>query len=166
MVRNLLRKNKKGVSLMVGYVLLIVIAVGLSVAVFSYLRLYLPKEEPKCYDDVSLTIEQASCANQLVDVTLRNRGLFNISGAHIRIGDPGRIAKELLNPSFLFDFGGGVIRDLKPGEEWSPPGKYSYTYPAPASQELEIEPVVFIDNKPILCPKAVVKRIIFCSLSP
>ena len=92
-VRDLSREvNKRGVSLMIGYVLLVVIAIGLSVAVFAYLKLYLPKDEPKCYDDVILSIDDLICVGGEggnISVTLTNRGLFNINGAFIRVGEVG-----------------------------------------------------------------------------
>ena len=38
MVKDLLQLDKRGVSIMVGYVLLIVIAIGLSIGVFAFLK--------------------------------------------------------------------------------------------------------------------------------
>jgi len=162
MVKGLLQQeNKKGVSLMVGYVLLIVIAIGLSVAVFAYLKLYLPKDQPKCHDDVILSIADASCVNDVVNITLTNRGFFNINGAFIRIGDQGRVFKTLLNDDETqFLFIGDPNNDglLNPGESWSK--NYAYTSTGP--QELEIEPFLYIDGKPALCEKAVVSKIVNC----
>ena len=52
MVRGLLRLDKRGVSIMIGYVLLVVIAIGLSIAVYAYLKNYLPREKAECPQDI------------------------------------------------------------------------------------------------------------------
>ena len=46
---------------MVGYVLLISIAVALSTAVFFYLKLYLPSDKQDCYQDINLVIDSVGC---------------------------------------------------------------------------------------------------------
>src|SRR3989344_3734074 len=101
-MNNLSLLNKKGVSVMVGYVLLIAIAVALSTAVFFYLKLYLPDERPECNVDVKLTIEELTCTlvgaqDSEIDIKIANKGLFNVDGAYIKIGDPDRAFKENLN---------------------------------------------------------------------
>ena len=152
---------------MVGYVLLIVIAIGLSVAVFTYLRLYLPDEEPKCQDDVFITIESVECGGGEVNITLMNRGLFNIDGTFVRMGNVSRIAKTTLSERhghrFLPDTvnGDGI---LSPGEVWIKTyDKNDYVgFSMSDLQEIEVEPFVFVGNKPALCEKAVVSRQIDC----
>ncbi|MCH7568904.1 MAG: hypothetical protein IIA87_05805 [Nanoarchaeota archaeon] len=161
MRRNLLQRDRKGISLMIGYVLLIVIAIGLSIAVFAYLKLYLPRNQPQCPDDVSLTIEWVTCSGGNVELTLTNRGLFSVDGAYIRIGERGRIFKEILNEEklrFVIVGGGGTI-GLKPGESWVSP---SYIYNGTGNQELEIEPLLFIEKYPVLCEKSIVSQIVDC----
>ena len=159
-MKGLLLRDKKAVSIMIGYVLLVVIAIAISVMVFAYLKLYLPLNEPRCYDDVAISIDKVSCSNGEVDLTLTNRGLFNINGAFIRIGEKGRIYKEVLNPNqpeTLFASGGNTV--LAPGATWS---STPYSYSEIGSQILEVEPLLFIDDKPTLCENAVVKTEVFC----
>lgn len=141
---------------MVGYVLLIVIAVGLSVLVFSYLKFYVPKDMPQCPEDVSLSIEEASCDSGNVHVTLKNRGLFKVSGAYIRIGDGGRIFKKLLNEKNVYFPPGG----LGLGDTWE--SEY-YSYDGIGEKTLEVEPAVFVDDKLTLCSKAVVTQGVTCT---
>ena len=148
---------------MIGYVLLVVIAIGLSVAVFAYLKLYLPKDEPKCYDDVILSIDDLICVGGEggnISVTLTNRGLFNINGAFIRVGEVGRIFKTLVNEedNFLFigDDGDAL---LNPGETWS----RTFDYNGNGIQQVEVEPFLYLENKPVLCEKAVVSKLVDCS---
>jgi hypothetical protein len=154
--------NKNGVSVMVGYVLLVVIAVGLSVAVFSYLKLYLPKDEPECNQEIVLTIDEVSCfgegADGFVSVKLSNRGLFSVNGVFIRIGDRDRVFKELLTGDELLF----TPEALAPGEEYDFL-RLSYDgYVEGQSRELEIEPFVYIDNEPALCEKSVVSKLVNC----
>jgi hypothetical protein len=171
MMKDLLQKDRRGVSIMVGYVLLIIMAVGLSIAVFAYLKLYLPKADAECKDNIIISIDEVSCelsqgTEYYVSLKLTNRGLFNINGAFIRIGEQGRIFKILLNEeeNFLFQEGAGSDNLLNPGETWEPENFYLYEPDNPdAPQEIEVEPFVYIDNKPALCEKAIVSKTIFCS---
>ena len=163
-MRNLLQQNRKGVSLMIGYVLLIIIAVGISIAVFTYLKLYLPKEEPKCQEDIVLSIDEVICENGEVEISISNRGLFSVNGAFIRIGEVDRVAKTLLNngPVLFIDQNDGL---LGPGESWNAiynDDDYE-DIDFIGIKELEIEPLVYVDNKPALCEKAVVTQRISCS---
>ena len=168
-MRSSLLKSNKGVSIMVGYVILIVIAISLSVAVFAFLKLYLPSEKPKCSEDIVLTIESASCVdhtgngNYNIEIELMNRGFFNVDGAYIRAGEVGRIYKTLLNedPSALFIGEEGGI--LAPEKKWKN-DFVTMTYKADPTkpQEIEVEPLIFIENKPALCEKATASRIIEC----
>ncbi len=169
MERNLLRKDKKGVSIMLGYVLLIVLAISLSIAVYAYLKYYLPSDRVVCQDDVILSIESASCTGNNVTVTIKNRGLFTADGAFIRFGDENRIFRELLNerpngdPVFDGTLGPGGF-GLTPGEEWT--RKFSFDEGAFESDQnkiLEIQPFVYEDNQAALCEKAVVRRTLICS---
>lgn len=161
-MKNLLQKDKKGISIMIGYVLLIVIAIGLSIMVFTYLRLYLPKDVPVCDVDVSLSAENVVCENGIVDITLRNNGLFNIDGAFIRIGDTGRIVKVLLNDEHQL-IGPTPGEGLDPDESWRE--KWDYEEFSAGKKELEIEPFIFVENEPALCSKAIIKRNVMCTIS-
>ncbi len=99
--------NKRGVSVMVGYVLLVVIAVGLSIGVYSYLKVFIPKERPECQNDVLLIIDKVdNCfittdpgGNNIfsLDITLKNRGLFNVQAAYVRLAPEERKIREWIN---------------------------------------------------------------------
>ena len=72
--------NKKAISIIIGYVLLVVIAISLSLLVYAWLKNYLPKDVEKCPDSVSLTISNYNCdiEENKITLTLRNKGFFNI----------------------------------------------------------------------------------------
>lgn len=169
MERNLSQLNKKGVSEMIGYVILIAIAVSISIAVFFYLKLYLPDERPECDVDIRLTMDSVSCVWSSptnpsfvnINLNITNRGLFKVEGAYIKIGDYDRAFREDLNADLTLISGcNGNTGFLNPGEKFCK----TYTYsPVPTGvQEISVQPVVWIENKPILCPEAVVSKTIAC----
>ena len=88
MMRKILDKDKKGLSEMVSYVLLLVIAIGMASAVYAWVKGYLPSATPKetCNVDASLSVENYACdsATKIINITIRNRGSFNVSGFFIR----------------------------------------------------------------------------------
>lgn len=96
--------NKRGISEVVSYVLLIVIAVGIATLVYAFLKVYVPKEKSECKDNVDLIISKVECihttapdANTL-KLVLENRGLFKVDSAFIRIGIEGRDFKTDVPP--------------------------------------------------------------------
>lgn len=88
------QKNKRGVSSMVGYVMLITFGIILSVIVFNYLKTYVPKTVAECPDSTSIFIKEYSCdmATGQLNITLKNNGKFNYAGYYIH-------AAEYLNRS-------------------------------------------------------------------
>src|SRR3989344_2627893 len=94
-------KNKKAVSEMVSYVFLIVIAIGLSIGVFAYLKIYLPKDRVECNQDVSLMVTDYLCVKNSISgkITLNanvtNNGLFNLSGAYFKLAASGKLRKPI-----------------------------------------------------------------------
>ncbi|HIG52271.1 TPA: hypothetical protein EYQ19_02550 [Candidatus Pacearchaeota archaeon] len=161
---------------MVGYVMLIVIAVGLSVAVFSFLKLYLPEDRPECSEDISLTLDSVSCTlpglqsnNYAIEITMTNRGLFDVLRAQIRIGDSDRVFRTILNEGLdnpNDDFLLGNPDDLNdplglvPGESWT--NTWETTFTSGGAKELEIEPIMYVDNQRVLCDNSVVKTLVLC----
>ncbi len=161
----MLRRNKKGISEILGYVLLILVAVGIAGAVFSFLRASIPKEKVECPDGISLIVKEFKCAGNYLNITLENRGLFSADGALIKIGSFSRVEKEILNcPGGLrspgcgasFNIGGG----LKPGRGIG----FNITYAKKGNFELEIGPVFETDDgNLILCSGAIVTQNVMCS---
>lgn len=90
--------NKRGVSEVVSYVLLVAIAMGIAVLVFSFLKSYVPKEKPECKGDINIIVDNIKCVNNKTDnilnFTLQNRGLFKIDLAYIRIGEQNKQFRE------------------------------------------------------------------------
>ena len=170
----LLDKSKRGDSTVVGYVLLIVLAVGMAAAVYSYLKFYVPKDQPKCPDDVSLIIQNISCSASegKFYITLTNKGLFTVQGAYIKVGESNKVYKTTINCpnpnnlafancSLYFNDGLSFI-PLNPGEFWSKTFSYNL---GQGQRDVEVEPIVFVgnNNTRVLCENSVIARTVECT---
>jgi hypothetical protein len=87
-------ENKRAVSNVVAYVLLIVIAVALSVLVYNWLRFYVGEGDvSECLDGVGIIIKDYNCyeTNEFgagrLSITLKNKGRFSIDGFSLRVHD-------------------------------------------------------------------------------
>ncbi len=77
--------EKKGISVMIGYVLLVVFVIIIGAIVYQWLKTYVPSESLDCPEGVSLFIKEArfnSTYSQLT-ITLRNNGRFDLAGYFI-----------------------------------------------------------------------------------
>lgn len=163
-MRGLLLKDKKGLSAMVGYVLLIVIGISLAALVYAFLKVYVPSDKPVCPDNVALSIEEFSCFNGAVKIKLNNRGLFNVDGAYIRIGEEGRVFRQLLNEKDVHFTDWASEEGLPPGEFWPKNGRAaSFPYNKMGANILEVEPAMYVDNEWTLCGNAVITQAIECT---
>ncbi len=82
------KKSRKGISPVIGYVLLISFVVILGVIVYQWLSTYVPKNTLECPDDVSFLIENYTCQPiaagiSNLNLTIKNNGLFGIAGYFI-----------------------------------------------------------------------------------
>lgn len=109
-----LKMNKKGISEVIGYVLLVVIAISLSLLVYAWLKNYMPGEIEKCSDSASLAITDYSCNEHKITLGIKNNGLFNLYGfiARVREEENG-FFYELKNGTNYFKEENG----LEPNEE-------------------------------------------------
>ena len=81
----MLKRNKRGLSVIVGYVLLIVFAIAIGVASYQWLSSYVPREPLNCPDGVSLFVKEASFdeGTSQLTVVVRNNGKFDVAGYFI-----------------------------------------------------------------------------------
>jgi hypothetical protein len=88
-MKNLSRRNKRAVSTIVAYVLLISISIALSVLVYNWLKFYIGDEELReCPDGVSVIIQDYKCVSGeggYLNVTVKNKGRFTIDGFVLRV---------------------------------------------------------------------------------
>jgi FlaG/FlaF family flagellin (archaellin) len=76
------KKNKKGLSVIIGYVLLMVISIVMSALVYQWLKTYVPKDSGTCDDGTSMFINKVdyNCNTGHLIVTVKNNGRFGIDG--------------------------------------------------------------------------------------
>ena len=157
-------KNKKALSEIVGYAILIVIAISLSVMVYSFLRLYVPKETVSCNEDIVLILEDYSCvaSTKQLNITLSNKGLFKADAAYVRFGDESQqIRTQINNQSFLL-YGPQNTPGLNPGESFASTYRIE-AINSPGQYVLEIQPVVIKNKRLVVCEKAVITLPIQCT---
>jgi len=82
--------QKRAVSEIISYVLLIVIALGISTAVYQWMSTRTPSVSGTCPEDVSLYLKNYNCNSSIcnsgkcLNLTIKNNGNFNIDGIFIR----------------------------------------------------------------------------------
>jgi hypothetical protein len=99
-------KNKKAVSVMVGYVLLITIGLIMGVIAYNYLKTYVPKDLPTCPKGVSIFVEDYTCEGGQLNITIQNKGKFNIVGYNIYASDD--INKKIATINLATNFTGSL----------------------------------------------------------
>jgi len=79
------KRDTRGISAMIGYVLLISAMLVMWFIVFQWLKTYIPKESLECPDDVSLVIQNVECTvdGEMI-IKVMNNGLFDIYGFVLR----------------------------------------------------------------------------------
>src|SRR3989344_4241665 len=99
----MLSKDKKGLSIMIGYVLLIVIAIVMSVVVYQWIKTYVPKDAPQCPDGVAIFAKDIKyiCEDDTLKITMRNNGRFDVAGYYLRAT---KTAEQELATEDLSDF--------------------------------------------------------------
>ncbi|MBS3091440.1 hypothetical protein J4217_03275 [Candidatus Pacearchaeota archaeon] len=160
--------DKKGVSEIVSYALLVIIAVGIAVLVYAFLRVYVPKDKLECPDNIAIAIKEVACnydsAGTTLELTLANKGFFNISNVLIRMGNESRQTKYLLTTGSK---GFKLTPPLPPGEEGVralPPLNVPIrAVNAPGVYNLEIQLAMKTDKGIALCNNAIINEKINCA---
>ncbi|MDD5012553.1 MAG: hypothetical protein PHQ66_02840 [Candidatus Nanoarchaeia archaeon] len=104
-------RDKRGLSLVIGYILLIAISVVMSVIVYQWLRTYVPTESVECDEGVSIFINDVSydCTAGNLEVTTRNNGKFSVNGYFIRASNNSEgLATIDLSLNILGGYGGSI----------------------------------------------------------
>ncbi|WP_300095934.1 hypothetical protein [Flavobacterium sp.] len=154
-------KNKKAISEMLAYVLLIVIALAIGGLVYSWTLLNIPKDNENCPEDVSLIIKNYACSDGYLQLNLLNKGLFDISGFYIRANNESGRARTIMLEDTESKEAGRVVfsKDLEPGKEYQ--ANFSYEKYGEIIS-VEIEPFV-LGSKIILCEESIISEEINCT---
>lgn len=127
------KQDKKGLSVIIGYILLIAISIVMSVVVYNWLKTYVPKDVVACQDGTSVFIKELNynCVegSKKLEIILKNNGKFSVAGYYVRASDaPNQnIATIDLSSSVIENhegentFGSAVVfvlgeNNLEPGE--------------------------------------------------
>lgn len=173
-----INKNKKGVSAIIGYVLLITLGLVLATIVYGYLKTYVPKELTSCPDGTSIFIKDYSCSGENLILQLKNNGRFNLAGYYIHYSNNSvqKIATKNFAQKFINDdstnstviSGTYILFDFMNENSMSAGKEFSHTFSIS-------EPIAFVEITPVRfeeingkirfasCGNAIVKENINCS---
>jgi len=121
-------KNKKAISPLIGYILLISAAIFMSIIVYTWLKTYVPKTALECPDTTSIFIKNYLCDSDELQITFENNGKFSLAGYFIRATNSPEqelatidLSSKLLEGGVKVDnfisFGGGNENTLGPNSE-------------------------------------------------
>jgi len=97
------RRSKRGLSVVIGYVLLITFGIILSAIVYQYLRTFVPSDIDQCPSDVSIFIQDYSCSANQLNLTLKNNGKFNMQGYFLYAANSSNDSLATINLAKYFD---------------------------------------------------------------
>ena len=82
MLSGIKSKNKSGISIMVGYVLLVTLAIVMGIIAYNWMKTYVPSDITECPEGASILIKEATfnLSNSKLVLTLKNNGRFNLVG--------------------------------------------------------------------------------------
>ena len=156
----LLRNNKRAISEIVGYTILIVIAISLSIMVYSFLRLYIPKERVACEEDVRLIVQDYTCEYGMLNLTIKNKGLFKADAVYVRFEDKDNEIKNQTNPNDFLLYNPDNTPGLNPGYSYNSSYRladYGFKVPSPnGNYSLELQPAIIVEKKVVVCENAII----------
>ena len=170
------RVNKKGLSEIIAYTLLILIAVSMAGFVYIWLQIQLPKDKMECPDGVSIAINSYSCRDSdgVINITFENKGLFNLDGVNVLISNDTNVPSKPITA--LSKIGTSVQEDgfvyfnpaLPSGREYLEVFNYAQYK---TIKQIQVIPFVFSErtgedsdsNKLIICKNAIITEKITCS---
>lgn len=152
------KSDKRAVSEIVAYVLIIVISLSLAVGVFSWMKLYIKEPAKECSEDVSLVIYDYVCnsSTKIINITLENRGLFKIDGFFIHASnktDATEATMKLNLDEVIFP------SPMQPEEKFTKNFRFAQLQTITL---ISIEPFKIIDKKKVACQKGFYKQKINC----
>lgn len=164
--------NKKGISIIIGYVLLITTSIFISAIVYQWIKTYVPTESIKCPDGVSIFVKESiyNCTNKELNLTLENNGRFNIAGYLIHGANSSNQKLASTDLSQYTPFGknkGGAVllptlgNSIKPGDKMKSAFNLNNTNLGKI-YFVEIIPVRSQDRKRVNCADAKIKETLNC----
>lgn len=159
-------RGRKGISEMIAYALLIALALSLSMIVYVWLKTYVMGDVESCPEDLSVVITNYECdsANNKINITFQNKGLFTAKGLLLKASNTTGIAIWNLKNSSggEDDVYKGFVRtgdfNSNDKQKWI----FSYAH-LNILNTVEIEPYIY-DKKGeiLLCDKAAITEPVGC----
>lgn len=169
-------EDKKGISVVIGYVLLITFGIVISVVVFTYLKTFVPSDIASCPDGTSMFLKEYSCSQNQLNITLKNNGRFTLNAFFIHATDDP--SQELAVIDLASNFSESNPDGLREGstiyfhtniaEEFSPNEEATYVFDLnQVYPKIELIPARFqtIDEKErfVVCSNARIYEEIICN---
>jgi len=150
-------KNKKAVSVVLSYVVLIIIVLTLAGITYGWLKFRIPKDTPECDENIALIIKDVNAVGGKVTITFQNKGFFTVNGILLRYSNesgapPTHSFKTTEGEASYFNI------TLSPGDETTI-GAFEYSG---TLEKIELIPFIYDDetNEPILCENAKISETI------
>jgi len=161
------RLQKKAVSLMLSYVILISIVIALSVGVYAWIRtMAVSPEIVDCKEGTSVILDTYKCSSGNLELNIKNNGRFNVDGIILSVGNNPQQTPTAYLISQLT--GGGLeghyefSSPLKPGETQNADfsNMDSNRNEIDIIEIISIQPYIIENNKRINCQQAVITQLI------
>jgi flagellin-like protein len=122
-------RNKRGVSEIIGYILMVAVVIVISIFVYEWLKTYVPQQSLTCPDGTSVAVDTwvYNCTLNTLSFTFDNDGTFSLAGYFIHASNDStqQIATIDLSPYYSGPstnlVGNGIIFNdynvLDPGKE-------------------------------------------------
>lgn len=114
---------------MVGYVLLITLAIVMGVIAYNWMKTYIPKEITECQEGISIFVKDAvfDASDSKLTITLKNSGRFDTAGYLIYGANTPEQALPTIDLSIYLDensegkkLGNSVLLSLESGNSFKP----------------------------------------------
>lgn len=155
--------NKKGISEILSYVLLIVIGISISVLVYNYIRGQIPQgnDGTECDEATSLVVLDYTCdpITKIINLTLENHGRFSISGFTAKLGNSTTTLATCKPRDSRNNEGTFFIGTLNPGQGFNLDLYYAHCSKLNEVNFIEITP---INSKGSLCNDVIIHDEIKC----
>ena len=146
--------NKKAISTLISYVLLIGLAVAMSGIIYAWLNFYVkqPFAEESCHE-VSLVITDYNCSEGILSLTVQNRGRFSLDGYTLKINN-GTGDYNLYQIGSLYNY---IQAPMDPGNITT--GKFNFSrYGTIKTIETEAIRRFTSEGKPVLCENSITRQ--------
>jgi hypothetical protein len=158
--------NRKALSEILAYVILITMALALSVVVYSWLKCYIPgscgETARECPEGVNVVIKEYSCSDGNLNITLENKGVFSADGVVMRVNDlRDPLAETRIGVYTLGSSTGKFLNKFSPG------ASFNYTFNIfndiyDGGSHPPVTTITFLEVQPFVNASIGSKDIIFC----